>query len=265
MKVSEIKVCVTSPEVSTEQFIPDHFFLYLITGTLQAYDGTKAYTIQAGGYGLGRRNHLAKYSKQPYNGQFQKIAIIFDQAFLKNFSEKYHYTAKGAKTKDALLALDKNPLIESFIQSLLPYYNAAGVLDETFLNLKREELLLILLKSDPELANVFFDFGTPEKIDLEEFMQRNYRFNVGIERFAYLTGRSLSAFKRDFQKMFNDTPNHWLMQKRLEEAYFLIAKVNKKPSDIYLDLGFEDLSHFSFAFKKQFGHAPTKLSPAQRE
>ncbi|WP_456151986.1 helix-turn-helix domain-containing protein [Arcicella aquatica] len=44
-----------------------------------------------------------------------------------------------------------------------------------------------------------------------------------------------------------------------EEAYFLIEKKNKKPSDIYLELGFEDLSHFSFAFKKLFGKAPTEL------
>jgi AraC-like DNA-binding protein len=34
---------------------------------------------------------------------------------------------------------------------------------------------------------------------------------------------------------------------------------NKKLSDIYLELGFEDLSHFSFAFKKLFGHSPSQL------
>jgi AraC-like DNA-binding protein len=27
-------------------------------------------------------------------------------------------------------------------------------------------------------------------------------------------------------------------------------------SDIYLDLGFDDLSHFSYAFKKESGEAP---------
>jgi len=91
-------------------------------------------------------------------------------------------------------------------------------------------------------------------------MNRNFKFNVSIERFAYLTGRSLSAFKRDFKATFNETPNHWLVQKRLQEAYFLIEKKNKKPSEIYVDLGFEDLSHFSFAFKKVFGLTPTELT-----
>ncbi|MNL11610.1 Virulence regulon transcriptional activator VirF [compost metagenome] len=90
-------------------------------------------------------------------------------------------------------------------------------------------------------------------------MLQNYKFNVSLERFAYLTGRSLSSFKRDFVKIFNATPSQWLIKKRLEEAYFLIEKKDKKPSDIYLDLGFENLSHFSFAFKKLFGYAPKEL------
>jgi len=38
----------------------------------------------------------------------------------------------------------------------------------------------------------------------------------------------------------------------------VIEKKNKKPSTIYLDLGFESLSHFSHSFKKKFGKAPSE-------
>lgn len=94
-------------------------------------------------------------------------------------------------------------------------------------------------------------------------MERNYKFYVSVERFAYLTGRSVSAFKRDFRIIFNDTPNHWLVQKRLLEAHFLIKNQHEKPSQIYQDLGFEALSHFSFAFKKHFGFTATELIEKQ--
>ncbi|MGN8070128.1 helix-turn-helix domain-containing protein, partial [Mucilaginibacter sp. 22184] len=97
-----------------------------------------------------------------------------------------------------------------------------------------------------------------------QFMHRNYQFNVQISRLAYLTGRSLSAFKRDFKQVFNNTPNRWLVQRRLQEAYFLMDKKNKKPSEIYLELGFETLPHFSYAFKKRFGMAPTELAAQKR-
>jgi len=126
-------------------------------------------------------------------------------------------------------------------------------------NHKIKEILLILLKVQPELKDILFDFSIPEKINLEAFMNRNYKFNISTERFAYLTGRSLSTFKRDFNEIFNDTPNHWLIQKRLEEAHFLIENKKQKPSELYIELGFEDLSHFSFAFKKKYGYSPSSL------
>ena len=110
----------------------------------------------------------------------------------------------------------------------------------------------------PGLSSFLFDFSEPYKIDLEKFMLSNFHFNVTIEKFAQLTGRSLAGFKRDFQKIFGVAPRHWLQERRLAEARHLIENKNKKPSAIYLDLGFESLSHFSHAFKKRYGRTPTE-------
>ncbi|MEJ0031633.1 MAG: AraC family transcriptional regulator [Bacteroidota bacterium] len=60
--------------------------------------------------------------------------------------------------------------------------------------------------------------------------------------------------------MYGKTPGKWLVHKRLQAAYFLIKERHKNASEIYLDLGFEDLSHFSYAFKKEFGQAPSRVS-----
>ncbi|AYB30985.1 helix-turn-helix domain-containing protein [Chryseolinea soli] len=264
MKETAISACYISPSPSTEQFIPDHCFMYLVSGAMLVYDGSKEYKLAPGHYGIGRRNHLAKYTKQTINGAFKKIYILFEQEFLVAFNDSYRFLPRGKKTVDAIMPLKKNELVENFVRSLMPYFNEKGVIEKDFLNIKRTELLLILLKANPELADILFDFGDPEKIDLEKFMNRNYKFNVSIERFAYLTGRSLSAFKRDFEKIFKATPSHWLVQKRLEEAHYLIDKKHKRPSDVYLDLGFENFSHFSFAFKKLFGHPPTQLNKAKK-
>lgn len=264
MKETAISNCYISPSLSTEQFIPSHTFIYLVSGSMIVYDGSEEYKLKQGDYGIGRRNHLAKYTKQPVNGDFKKIYISFEQDFLKEFNETYKYAPQHRKSGKAIILLKKNKLVENFIQSLVLIFDEYGAIDGQLLNVKRSELLLVLLKANPELANIFFDFGDPEKIDLEKFMNANFKFNVSIERFAYLTGRSLSAFKRDFEKTFNATPGHWLVQRRLEEAFYLIANGNKKPSEIYIDLGFEDLSHFSFAFKKLFGHSPSQLTRAKK-
>ena len=167
--------------------------------------------------------------------------------------------------KDAFIRIRKTELIGGFLQSLKLYYDKNGAISHTFADLKREELLLILLQSDPKLADILFDFVVPQTIDLESFMNRNFRFNVAIRRFAYLTGRSLTRFKRDFKKTFNETPGRWLIQKRLQEAYFLIDKKGRKVSDVYLEVGFEDLSHFSFTFKKLFGFSPRELAERKKD
>lgn len=84
-------------------------------------------------------------------------------------------------------------------------------------------------------------------------------FNLTLEKFGYLTGRSLTTFKRDFKKAFNSSPQKWIIQKRLELAHYQLSEKGRKPKDLYLEIGFENLSHFSFAFKKHFGYAPTEL------
>ncbi len=45
--------------------------------------------------------------------------------------------------------------------------------------------------------------------------------NIPLEKFATLTGRSISTFKRDFQAIFKETPNKWLIKKRLDLAHLM--------------------------------------------
>lgn len=246
-------------EISPEQFIAEHTFVYVIKGLMNVYDGNKQEVMRSGDCCIARKNRLARYNKEKVNNELEKVFVFFDEAFLKKFQERHKTSMTKFSSTETLIRVKKNDLLPNFIRSLQPYYNHAKIA-EAFADVKREELLIILLQSQPELAGLFFNYGIPQKINIAAFMNQNYKFNVSTERFAFLTGRSLSAFKRDFKETFNETPNRWIVQKRLQEAHFLIENKNKKPSEIYLDLGFETLSHFSFAFKKQFGLTPTKLT-----
>lgn len=259
MKFNNLQSCHLGPEISPEQFIPEHFFLFLLKGSMTAYDGNKHYQIQPGDYCIARKNHLVRYTKYKDDDQFEKVIITFDEAFLKKFLERHSYIAETAHHDDSFIFIKEDRLVKNFIHSLEPYYNGTEQLDDYFVDIKREELLMILLKNTPDLKNILFNFSIPHKIDLEHFMNQNYKFNISLERFAFMTGRSLSTFKRDFKAVFHMAPGKWLIKKRLQEAYFLLDKEQHKPSDIYIDLGFEDLSHFSYAFKKEFGVSPSDL------
>ncbi len=251
-------------EISGEHFISEHIFFYIKKGETTCYDGNKTFVFKSGEYGLIRKNRLARYSKRKTINENETVFIRFDEKFLKSFQEKYNAQTVLFKSENTFIQLNPNELFPVFFQSLSPLMHQ-GIIREPFADVKREELLLILLEKQPELAGLFFDYSIPQKIDIEEFINKNFKFNVSVERFAFLTGRSLSAFKRDFKAIFNETPSRWLVKKRLQEAYFLIEKKKQKPSDIYLELGFETLSHFSYAFKKQFGVTPTEIVGQEKE
>jgi AraC-like DNA-binding protein len=247
------------PDILREQFIPDHLFIYIAKGTIGFFNGNKSYTYRTGECCIARKNYLVKFMLNDSTEDFEPVLLCFDQEFLQQYQRKHESRPQNFHSDEAIIRLKKVDLVDYFVQSLVPYHQGVMKLDEAFEDLKYEKLLTILLKTYPELSGIFFDFDPPQKINLEAYMNRNFRFNVSIERFAYLTGRSISAFKRDFKVLFNETPSRWLVKKRLHEAYFLLDKERRKPSEIYLDLGFESLSHFSVAFKKEFGMVPTSL------
>lgn len=250
----------TTANILKEQFIPDNVFIYVAKGAIRIFDGNKSYIFKSGDALLARKNRLAKYELLESETPFEPIVFCFDEPFLKNYQQKHSSKKTGFKSNDAIIKIKKNVLISSFIKSVKPYYKGVMELDADFEDVKFEELLIILLKQQPELGDLLFDFAPQQKINLEAFMNKNYAFNVSVQHFATSTGRSLSAFKRDFQAIFKETPNRWLVKKRLQEAHFLITEKDQKPNDFYLDLGFESLSHFSVAFKKEFGKTPSEVA-----
>jgi AraC-like DNA-binding protein len=243
-----------------EQFIAEHVFGYVIAGSTLVNDGNNSYPFKAGDFMLVQRNHLAKFNKQPDpDGGFKSVSIYLSQDALRNVQTEYNMEAAGVNRYNGVIQLQSAPLLINFITSVLPYLEDTGHADLTILNLKVKEIILLLLKVNPALKTVLFDFSAPGKIDLKAFMQQHYHFKVSMTQFAYLTGRSLATFKRDFVKIFDLSPGRWLQQRRLQEAYFLIRERHRRPSEIYQDLGFQSLAYFSYAFKQQFKVNPSSI------
>lgn len=152
--------------------------------------------------------------------------------------------------------LNPSPTIESLFQSLTPYFDSNIKPTEGVTHLKLLEGIYALLNSSEQFL---FDFADPWKIDLLEFLNENYMQEFSMEQIAAFTGRSLATFKRDFKKISSLTPQKWLINKRLEMAYIKLKEEKKKVQEVYSEVGFKNLSHFSTAFKKQYGIPPTEV------
>ncbi len=90
-------------------------------------------------------------------------------------------------------------------------------------------------------------------------MEDNFCYNLKLEAYAELANRSLSAFKRDFEKLFGNTPGKWLLERRLHHALQLLSNKNKTVGEAAFESGFQSPSHFSRAFKAKFGKAPAEM------
>jgi AraC-like DNA-binding protein len=61
----------------------------------------------------------------------------------------------------------------------------------------------------------------------------------------------------EVRKISDLSPQKWLIRKRLEEARRKIDNEGKTASEACFEVGFKNLSHFSTAFKRQYGFPPT--------
>lgn len=231
-----------------------------VAGLFKLQTANESISMRKGQVLLIQKNQLGEITKMPVEGEdYQTIVINLEEGLLRQIALEEKIETGQKYMGPANILIPGNDFWHAFFQSLLPYVNhpekkvtsAVGML-------KVKEAVYLLLDTMPELTKFLFDFSEPYKIDLEKFMRSNFHYNIPIEKFAQLTGRSLAGFKRDFQKVFDLPPRQWLLERRLAEARHLMEKKHKKPSTIYLDLGFESLSHFSHSFKKKFGKAPSE-------
>ncbi len=206
-----------------------------------------------------QKNQLGEIIKTPLqDADYQTIVISLKEDLLRQIALEEKIEMEQKYTGPSNVLIPGNDFLHAFFQSLLPYiHHPEEPVTHAVGMLKVREAIYLLLNTMPSLKGLLFDFSEPHKIDLEKFMQSNFHYNIPVEKFARLTGRSLAGFKRDFQKIFGQPPRQWLLERRLAEARHLIEQKHRKSSAIYLDLGFESLSHFSHSFKKKFGHAPT--------
>lgn len=247
----------------TEVSFGYHLLVWFISGETKIIQGNEQYVFGAGDIFLVPRNRLTTIINLPGNGvPHRAVAMQLSTERLREYYAHMHVppVPDGARQ---IRSFREHPLLKSCFDSLMPYFDLEGPLPERLADLKISEAISILRIIDPGIDGLLADTGKPGKIDLAGFMEKNFMHNLPLEKFGYLTGRSLSTFKRDFKRIYGNTPQQWLTQKRLDLAHDRLSQTNGRTTDVYFEVGFENLSHFSYAFKKRFGYSPSELRRPQ--
>jgi AraC-like DNA-binding protein len=255
--------CFSDNAMKCAPMVKEHYLAYVLSGELELTERGKTTKIHNGECVFIRKDNHVGMTKQPKNGeQFKSIFLSFTRKFLREFYrtlDKNRLSEDAKRQKGSVYKLPADrPDIKSLFESMTSYLDSGIPPTDELIRLKMQEGVYVLLNTDKNFCTILFDFSEPWKIDILDYMNENYTYDLSLEEIASFTGRSLASFKRDFKKISPLSPEKWLIRKRLEVAHDKIRNDGKKVSDICFEVGFKNLSHFSSAFKRQFGYAPTK-------
>lgn len=144
-----------------------------------------------------------------------------------------------------------------FAESIKMYLSGTYPVHEGQLRLKMMEMLYNIAIGTVPMYLQLLQFHQPVPVDIRYIMEENFTAPISLTELAYLSGRSISGFKRDFQTVFNMPPGQWIREKRLTKAKDLLESTALSVSEICFTVGFENISHFSRIFKDMYGTAPS--------
>lgn len=236
------------------------YFAYVIDGKKIWHVPGKSFELTPGKCIFVKKG--AHIVEQFFDARFCVVFFFVSDDFIKDVM-RAHASSKTSinktESEHAIDHIDADDTLHAFFNSVVPYFLNNKDTNKALLELKFRELILNVVNNPGNHAttNYFHSLLTDSSVEgMRKIMEENYYYNLGIPEFARLCNRSLSAFKRDFEEHFNTTPGKWLLSRRLQYAQILVNTSDKSVSEIAFECGFENASHFSRAFKQQFGNSP---------
>ena len=185
--------------------------------------------------------------------------FIPDEFICQTLQSRTKPLAQYQRQFEPVMPIESSETLKGFFLSMSAYFNETRDPDPALLELKFRELVLNIADNPANLELLSFFCSLqhePQSVLLQRVMEDNFCYNLKMEEFAQLSNRSLSAFKRDFQKQFGSPPGKWLLEQRLNYSLDRLRNRTRNVTEAAFESGFESASHFSRAFKNRFGKPP---------
>lgn len=240
--------------------LEEHLLLFVLEGTNTLVYGKQKYVVNKNQMVLLPKATIREYEKEgnPNNKNiYDSILFFLKDDFIKDFVKMANVKSVRRNESTAITVKEVNEYLQIYLNSIKPYFNNLNI-DSGLLQLKMMELLYNLALSDHNLLQQILQLKQPVKSDITSIIEQNYMFHMSLPELAYLSGRSLSSFKRDFMTAYNTTPSKWIRDRKLEKSQELLSSTSLSISDITYLSGFENATHFSRIFKEKFGYSPSE-------
>lgn len=242
-----------------EGYISNHVISILLSGQqhIKTYE-ENIITINAGEILFIPRGLYHITDLIPEKGNFHSLLFYFGDDIVQEFLSTVQVGEIIRRQIPEYLKLGIEPTINLFAQSFIQIYQKQKLRDNSFLHLKILELMHLIngLVSEKKFTEFLFQVSLPKKRNIKMFIENNFDKPLTIEDYAYLTGRSISTFRRDFKEQYDTTPKKWLKAKRIDKAINILNTREISVTQLAYEVGYENISYFIKEFKTETGLSP---------
>ncbi|GAA3613549.1 AraC family transcriptional regulator [Flavivirga amylovorans] len=235
-----------------------NIFSFLMEGRKEVFSDKTSVSIENSNFLLMKMGHCLMTETLPNTiDNYRSILFFFSNESLLEFIQKHKINHTENYSQKSIYSFQYDDFLKTFVNGLIDISKLSLDIQTKLLEIKFEELMIYLI----ETRGVDFIFSLISNIDSQfqhfiDIIETNKLNKLTVKELAFLSNMSISTFKREFEKHFQSTPSKWFQDKRLEHASFLLKSKSKRPSDIFEEIGYENLSNFIQAFKTKFGVTP---------
>ena len=241
---------------------------YVLSGTKYIYSGDQS--IRAGAGSLFYLGTGTQYVENMPEGRqaFEQIVFYYTPEELQRIITHLNLSFglvinSDHKCKDCCaekqLVMESWGLLSNFFATTAQLVRTTDFAhDHTAEMIKLSELIyLIINHEDCCIKTRLLSNINPDDESFEEVIYDYIFREASIEELAERTNRSLTAFKREFQRHFGMPPHRWFIHQRLHHSRLLLMSTTKSISEIGQECSFANTSHYIKLFKKEY-----KITPA---
>lgn len=245
-------------------YVSENALVYVAAGKLEVLiDGRSVASFGRGECVFVRKDHRMTLRNPvvPDIDYHLSVFLFFSRQYLFDYYKtlhKFDLPEKVERSRKSYLPIPSSSLLSSLFESFKPYWEKGEIPKPHWLKIKVLEAIRLLLLLDKSVYASLFDFTSQWRLDILDFMEQNFKYDLSVADLANYTGRSVATFKRDFRKLSDLSPANWMVNRRLREANHLLSATDWPVYKVMETVGFKNFSHFSRRYKALYGVTPSE-------
>jgi len=247
----------SSKEISKQQIILNqNTFSFLIEGSKEVVFDNSDLSIGNNKFLIMKSGHCLMTEKLSEVNNYKSILLFFTNETLSKFIKKFEFKNFEKPEYQSVYSFEYDEFIKRFVDSLIDISNLSKQVQRKLIEIKFEEIMLYLIEKHGTHVLHSLTIHNDSIRNFTQTIESNQLKKLTLKQLAFLCNMSVSTFKREFEKHYSESPIKWFQNKRLEHAHYLLNREHKKSSEIYFEVGYENLSSFIQAYKAKYNITP---------